>query len=116
MLRALLCAIIVLLLGAAPAMAYACKDMTQLQLSGIKSHWPDAKIFVYKNQESKAIENGLRSAGNQISDVKREFIVITRPVWDKVRIVGFIDGCYEAFIDVTRRQLDDWLAGKGAQK
>lgn len=114
--RALLVAICLLMGINSEAAAYACKDLTETTLVGIPFHWPDAKFFIYKSKDAQAIERGLRDTGIKVVSADREFVVVTRPRWDKVRIIGFIDGCYEAFVDIPRGQLDDWLAGKGAQK
>lgn len=103
-------AIVILLALGAPAAADSCGDMKEAVETGIKSHWPDARFIVYHGPDSDAIENGLRNIGNRVSDADRNFVVISRQAWPRLRIVSFIDGCYEAFIDVDRETLDAWLS------
>ncbi len=93
-----------------PAAADSCNDLDEATGIGIKSHWPDAVFVIYRGLDSDAIESGLRNIGASIADADRDFVVITRPGWPKIRVVGFVDGCYEAFVDVRRETLDAWLA------
>jgi hypothetical protein len=94
----------------APAWGDSCPDLAKAK-TGIPANWPDAVYVIYTGPDSDAIESGLRKIGGKVDEADRAFVVITRPSWKFVRIVGFVDGCYEDFLDVSRDRLDAWLAG-----
>jgi hypothetical protein len=100
----------------APAWAEQCDDLAKAEHGGIAEHWPDAKFVVYKDSESVAIAHGIKTVGGTLPELERVWLVISRPEWPTVRVVGFVDGCYEDHIDVTRHMLDDWLAGEKASQ
>lgn len=98
-----------------PAVADECVTPAQIT-ARIESKFGAENSAIYKGQESFAIKGGIERRSGLTLDGDREFLLFTLEGSDRILIVGFKGGCYEAQIFVSRHDLDDWLAGQEAQK
>lgn len=93
-----------------PAVADKCITPAQVT-ARIAEKFGAENSAVFKGQESTAIKGGIERRAGITMDGGREFLLFTIEGEDRMLIVGFKNGCYEAQIGVTRRELDAWLAG-----